>query len=198
MTTEFLNLFPIPIMKIENFLNMSQCEEIFKKYKDSKYFTADNDFYGNAKSTYSNTENLHEEISNTIDICRDFTYKLNDALDKYNNFTGFYKSRVENSWINVQHKGSKLLKHSHPASSVSGCIYLNCDELSHNICFENPNKFIEYSRKYTISCYTNNLYCVKPKIGDLILFPSWLIHSSNEEENQSDYRLVFAFNSWYC
>ena len=56
------------------------------------------------------------------------------------------------------------------------------------------NNFTNY-KKLTNFNYRD--VSVKPNIGDLILFPSWLMHGSDNEKNKSNERLVLSFNTKY-
>ena len=47
---------------------------------------------------------------------------------------------------------------------------------------------------FPIPPFTGNRHYLKPRTGDLIVFPSWLWHSVERVEVRSEYRVSFAFN----
>jgi len=188
--TDF-SLFPVLIRRIENFLTNKECEEIISLSKKIDLF--DHSLITNkSKSSYNSYSNTHIQINNVIG---NFTEKLINEVKLYCNKSGLkVYDDITNSWISIQTKNSILKMHKHQLSTISGALYLKVDESSSNLYLENPNPYIGISEINEITEYTTEKFWIKPNIGDLVLFPSWLSHGSNEEENMSEERIIFSFN----
>lgn len=195
MNIEAINLFPVAVLRFSNFLNENQCKNIIEKYENYDKFKQHDYFTNDGKTSHDIYDNIHDKISGNVHGCEDFTNKINDALKQYSSLTGFCNTKITNSWINIQNKGSALYDHMHALSYVSGCIYLKLDDFSNNIFFWNPNQFVNYIVKNEETIYSSETYWIKPNIGDLLLFPGWIKHGSNGYENLSDNRISIAFNS---
>jgi uncharacterized protein (TIGR02466 family) len=188
--TDF-SLFPVLVRRIENFLNDDECEEIILLSKKINLF--EHSLITNkSKSSYTMHSNTHIEINNIIS---NFKEKLLNEVKLYCDKSGLkIYDDISNSWINIQTKNSILKMHKHQLSTISGVLYLKVNEDSSKLYFQNPNPYIEMCYTNNLTDYTTEKFWIKPNIGDLILFPSWLSHGSNEEKNMSEERIVFGFN----
>lgn len=188
--TDF-SLFPVMVKRTENFLNNKECQEIVSLSKKIDLF--EHPLITNkSKSSYTTHSNIHIEINGIID---NFTERLLEQIKLYCDKSGLkVYDDISNSWISMQTKHSTLKMHKHQLSTISGVLYLKVDESSSNLYLENPNPYIGISETNKITEYTTEKFWIKPNIGDLILFPSWLSHGSNEEENMSEERIIFSFN----
>lgn len=96
---------------------------------------------------------------------------------------------ILHSWINLTPPGKRQPQHSHPNSLLSGVYYHQTIKEQGGIIFYNPNSF---SRMAMFGA-EEQAKCFDPIPSTLILFPSWLEHST--EENLSDtIRVSIAFN----
>jgi len=88
-----------------------------------------------------------------------------------------------------------LFQHTHPKCMVSGVLYLYVDDDSSKIHFRNPNPIIHYLQTddVPITKYSSDGIFFTPKIGTLLIFPSWIEHGS-KEPNKSEERYAFSFN----
>jgi uncharacterized protein (TIGR02466 family) len=187
--------FPILVTNVVNFLNNDQCEEIINFSKNINLKKQDS-LDGDALSSHY----LEDDILNKITLlknCDDIFANLEEHIKNYTDKIGCGKCRITNSWINIQKKDSKLLKHTHPDSIISGVIYLNTDEKSSKLYFYNPNQIISWTRRELNTCYNNEYQYIVPKNGDLFLFPSWLSHGSHIDINNTDERMALSFNTSY-
>ena len=185
-----INLFPIAIKHISNFINTNEINEILSLINNLNVNTH-SAFLGEAVSSYKAKKNDNFFKGSFLEK------KLNLIILEYCNDLGIKDCFIEQSWVNIQKPNSELLKHNHSPSPISGGLYLKVDDKSNKIFFHNPNPFIRIMNAIK-STYNNNSYSyIKPKNGDLILFPGWLEHSSNRELNQSQERIVLSFNTIY-
>jgi uncharacterized protein (TIGR02466 family) len=187
-------LFPTLVGKFENVLFPSQCNEYISYLKQDslKQYNA---LSGDALSTF---DKGHLTILKQFphDMANILKMKIQYCIDQ---FTLTYKTpkvSLTNMWVSYQYPNSKLVKHTHPGSIISGVLYLRADELSSPIYFYNHNPFAIFTSKTTEeSDFIREKIKFHPKTGDILLFPSWLAHGSDVEENMSEERIILSFNT---
>lgn len=193
MQSTMYNLFPVPVQLHSNFLSIEEAEKIFFycKEKDSKKHSS---FLGEATSNHEDDANFLVEIER---LCPGINFKLETIIDNYASLTGLRKQKIFNSWFNTQQKGSVLKTHLHANCILSGALYIFVDDESSKLYFNNPNNFIKYFEyNYdSLTDYNFEYFYVSPKIGDLLIFPSWLEHGSNGSTNETVDRTVISFNT---
>ena len=190
--SENINLFPTLVRRIPKFLTINECDEIVSKIDLSK-------FESHKALIGSSVSNHHIKKTETLDNIEEYLKikdRLQSEVDTYNNISGMRKAGIFNSWINIQYKGSELLKHTHPQCAVSGAVYLKVDSNSSKLFFYNPNPYIAITEADDYTPYTFEQVWITPNIGDLVIFPSWLTHGSNGINN-SEERIVLSFNACY-
>jgi uncharacterized protein (TIGR02466 family) len=197
MQTNHLNLFPTPIAYTQGFLNEEEAKNLLNyclsiKSKEHSAVT------GNGVSTHHvsthHYSRLFEDAMKAGVLSKAIYERLGKAILDYATVSGYKYSRITNSWCNVQNNGSGLAKHTHPKSVISGAFYLNVDKDSSPIYFHNPNTFISYFNVSNEVPHGFEWYRFYPEIGDLILFPSWLPHSSGGHKNKTNNRVAVSFN----
>jgi uncharacterized protein (TIGR02466 family) len=185
---QIIDTFKIGILIQKDFLSKIECQAIIKK--SSKYqFTNHNALNGDSLTTYNTKKN---EISDYLTANQ--ISKLLKLINSYCQSTGFPTVNISNAWINIQGKNTILKKHAHPLSVISGALFLKADQDSSGLYFSNPLKHhyqpIEHTTPYSFEYYKINAIQ-----GTLVIFPSWLEHSSNELINNSNKRIVLSFNT---
>ena len=185
--TRKVKIFPTLLQHTNNFLNQVECKEmidLIAKDKLSSHLCLE----GRAKSTHKITSNI---------LTKPILEKLQVEIKEYQLDYGVRELKIDNSWVNIQNKNSVLNKHSHPDSIISGVIYLKTGEKSNKIYFYNPNVYITFVNFIKNTEFNSDNYFFVPQVGDLILFPSWLMHGSNENKNGSSSRIALSFNTVY-
>jgi len=180
-----VKLFPTLLQYTNNFLNLIECKEIIKSISKRKLHEH-LCLSGKARSTH--------KVNSSI-ITKTLREKLNIKIKEYQIDYGVNELKIDNSWVNIQNKNSILKKHSHPDSIISGVVYLKTDEKSSKIYFHNFNPYRTFVDFKKDTEFNSENYFFKPQTGDLILFPSWLMHSS--DKNKSSSRIVLSFNTIY-
>lgn len=125
------------------------------------------------------------EVFNTGFKCIDYLDSNDSFLVKYNQNPDYYNQvitkdlfLIDNSWINVHWKGGKTLPHAHGNSIKYVCAYyLNVPKDSGRFKFR----------------YEDHWEHISVKTGDFIIFPSTLIHST-EENISNEERIVLTTN----
>jgi len=187
------NLFPTLVRRIENFLSKEEIDRI-NAYKPN--LSPHNALSGNAISSHSVKSVILSDMNHIVSLNDRICEIVNEFRKQY----GIMKLEIDNSWMNVQEPDSKLNFHSHPDSVISGAIYVNVDDDSSKLYFYNPNPYVDYVNYFNdpeMHTYLNykTIY-LKPNNGDLILFPSWIRHGS-EDLNKTIHRTVISFNTKY-
>jgi len=181
-----LNLFHIKIKFFKNFISNNEIKNLLSQIKNNEH-CKHGSLEGEAVSSFNLLMNF---LKNSI-----IKNKLIKLIKEYSEDLGISNQIILNSWTNIQKKGSQLNTHNHNYAPISGVVYLKVDKDSSKIYFHNPNPYVYLMdiKKYN----ENNFWYVnfKPEIGDLFLFPGWLMHGSNNDINYSEERIVLSFNT---
>ena len=168
-----LNAFTTNIHAQYNFLKGGAIDRLIKDIKKED-LTDHPALVGNAKSTFTPKKGF-------LDRHHSVKHRVEEKL--------FYPSlEISNSWCNVQGEHSKLDYHRHPDSIISGILFLQVDDKSSKLYFQNPNNIY-------VKC--DDDICITPEPGLLLMWPSWLAHGSGDDTNMSTERIVVSFNTYY-
>ena len=168
-----LNAFQTDIHAQYDFLKGGAIERLIKSIKKED-LTDHNALVGNAKSTFTPKRGF-------LDNHNSVKHRVEEKL--------YYPNlEISNSWCNIQGENSTLNFHRHPDSIISGIIFLQVDDKSSKLYFQNPNN-IYFKCDDDIS--------IKPEPGLLLMWPSWLAHGSGEDKNMSTERVVVSFNTFF-
>jgi len=208
-SSEEINLFPITLKKYK-YKNHKK----LKEYILSNLSIFDNQIvHHTGIKTYCQPDDDNNKSNSLFDIkneiISDFeNFCLNSASNYIDNILEQKNSEVicTNSWMNFYiRKDSYQPPHSHINSYICGNYYLNFDPLKHSdMEFANP-KGIFNSRnnipyKLMFENFTKDILCrnnnkdfnpVKCVEGELIIWPSWLVHFVSES---SENRRTISMN----
>ena len=188
------NLFfstPVWVSKIENYKETN--EKIYNHIKQLQKEDQEGLNKSNIKGWHSKDFTLSEKepqnfisfISSSIDqVMIDMNWDKEKQLAK-----------IDNMWAIVNIGGSANLRHQHGNSTISGAYYVRAPENCGDIVFYDPRPAPVYS--YPNAKKPNSLNAqvnaISPKEGALVLFPSYLDHSVNENLSKNE-RIVISFN----
>ena len=104
-------------------------------------------------------------------------------------------TKINNMWAIINTGGSANLRHQHGNSTISGAYYVRAPKDSGDIVFYDPRPAPVYSHPNAVSPNLLNaqVNSVNPREGILVLFPSYLDHSVNENKSKEE-RIVISFN----
>jgi len=183
-----INLFPTPIycnhIKLKKEYKDILISENYKRFEINNGYVTTNKYVLNNEKLSS----LKKEIFNNLN-----EYLFNKLKVKKNT-----KFKMLNSWCIKHSTNDWSQAHYHENSFISGILYLKNYEDSGDLVFHKegiPNIFsncikIEFD-EFIID--NSETFFIKPKDGDLILFPSHLKHSVTKNLNKND-RYCCAFN----
>ena len=103
--------------------------------------------------------------------------------------------KINNMWAIINTGGSSNAQHQHGNSNISGAYYVRAPKNSGDIVFYDPRPAPVFSHPNVrgpnlLNAQVNG---ISPKEGALVLFPSFLDHSVNENLSD-DERIVISFN----
>lgn len=189
---EIEGLFPIPLMRSPGLLDPATVEALTVEIHDAH-------LRRNSSSTLlSHTEIIRPDASplyrRVADVAAAKVAEFGALL-----FGDRLSWSVKEMWTNVLEQGGGQSMHGHANSFVSGIIYLTPSHPSaHTVFVRNPGgtdfTFRHNSRTAQIGPFNAGKY-VTPEIGvgDMILFPSYLLHEV--PRNQGGQRITLAFNA---
>lgn len=104
--------------------------------------------------------------------------------------------KLDSIWINILPHGGVHSSHLHPGSVVSGTFYVQIPKDSSGIKFEDPRLSMMMGspmRKKNSPLPLKQFVDIKPEIGDVILWESWLRHEVPLNSSQNE-RISISFN----
>ena len=194
MKTNLLRMFPTTVSITGNFLTDEEVQLLLEKVRNSKSQESDV-LVGDATTSWDiiqggsppwDTEYILEKDTPIYD-------KIVKKLNEYTSVMGLSNADITNSWFNIQKPNSIVDVHNHHNSKVSAALYLQVDEDSSELIFHDMHPFHNWRERIQDNEYNFKKYSIKPAVGMLVLFPSWLNHSGNI--NQSKERIVISFNA---
>lgn len=188
-------LFAIPLYEAELDLDLEKmqnyCEEVHK-----------NKNYRNRK--VSNQGGFQTELSKSDENIRDLILQIEMHANIFaKNIINNLNQKMDNIWLNVNGYKTSNLSHAHPGADISGTYYVKSPENCGSIAFEHPaldvlamyqaHQFID--KPNTWEEYNAQTWHFPPKENTIYLFPSWLKHYVNPNENEEGKnRISIAFN----
>ena len=186
-------LFPTPIwtIQLDNFENINK--EMFNFIKESRRKDEEGIKRSNNKGWHSKDFNMKEiEPQNFIN-------SISPSIEKVMTDMNWEKTKqsikISNMWAIINTGGSTNSRHQHSNSTISAAYYVRAPKNCGDIVFYDP-------RPAPVFCYpaaiASNLLnaqvnSITPKEGALILFPSYVDHSVNENLSNEE-RIVISFN----
>lgn len=182
---------PVWASKIENYKETN--EKIYNYIKKLR----DNDNKGilrsNIKGWHSKDFNLKDEEPRLfINLISPIISKIIDDMN-WDKLT--QETKITNMWTIINTGGAANARHHHGNSALSAAYYVRAPENSGDIVFYDPRPAPVYShprskKPNTLNAMVNS---ISPSEGVLVMFPSYLDHSVNENLSNEE-RIVISFN----
>tara|TARA_B100000925_G_C21975244_1_gene459809 strand:- start:82 stop:684 length:603 start_codon:yes stop_codon:yes gene_type:complete len=186
-------LFPTPVwtLQLDNYKIVNEQMYDYIKSEQSKDQAGINK--SNIKGWHSKDFNLNEDepqkfISFILPAIEQVMIDMNWEKQKQT-------AKINNMWAIINTGGAANLRHQHGNSTISGAYYVRAPKNSGDIVFYDPRPAPVYSHPNVTKPNLLNAQVngVSPKEGALVLFPSFLDHSVNENLSH-DERIVISFN----
>lgn len=143
------------------------------------------------------SENLDPATPELAELFAEAGKRL-DEVHRAFEFNTSLRQVITEAWININQKGHFNYSHDHPGSLFSAVYYVNGGPDKGALEFKTPIT----PHTYTISdemvggfnAFTGHAMVIPPVTGDLLIFPSWLLHRVNMSQSDED-RISIALNS---
>ncbi|CAN5121513.1 hypothetical protein BH11PSE11_BH11PSE11_24070 [soil metagenome] len=189
---QIIGLFPTPFMRVESLLDKELINGLIRQFAPSAQ-TA------NANSQQlSHTEILAPDSHHLLWACSmQIAPKLADFGELM--FGERLDWSIKEMWVNILETGGRQAMHNHANCFISGVIYLSDSHPSANtvfmkgpggrdFVFGNAHKNVELG-----PFNADKWIAPDPSPGDMVLFPSYLLHEV--PVNQGQRRISLAFNA---
>ena len=185
--------FPTPVwaLQLENYKTIN--EEMFMYIKNKQNEDEKGIQKSNVKGWHSKDFDLDEDvpkkfINHISPIIKNVFFDMNWEDQKQT-------VKINNMWTIINTGGAGNLRHQHGNSTLSGAYYVRAPKNSGEIVFYDPRPAPVFSHPNVkgpnlLNAQVNG---ISPKEGALVLFPSFLDHSVNENLSD-DERIVISFN----
>jgi uncharacterized protein (TIGR02466 family) len=189
---QVFELFPTPVMRVEGCIDTTLAAGLHAQLG------------GDVSEANHRSEALsHSRLLSPQDapLLREVAQRLDAPLREFGTllFGEALPWRIKEMWLNVMHSGGQQAVHNHANSFVSGVLYLSaCDPASNtafirslggrDYVFSNANP-----RSTTGPFNAERWIGPTPAAGDLLLFPSYLLHEV--PVNRGATRSTLAFNA---
>lgn len=189
---EIFGLFPIPVMRAPGTLGMPLVDALIEHF--AARATRDN----NTSPRLAHTEMLRPADSPLfVDAARLITPKLvSFGAELFGECLGW---GLKEMWVNVLETGGHQAMHNHANSFISGVVYLTATDASAQTVFMKSPGGTDFLFKNDHAGTTPTPYSADkwispaPAPGDMILFPSYLMHAV--PPNQGSRRITLSFNA---
>jgi uncharacterized protein (TIGR02466 family) len=192
MNPEVFGLFPIPLMRVANALPAELVRGLVK------HFSAMADRDNSSSPNLSHTAMLKPQDSPLlVAAAQAVTPRLAEfgAL-LFGETLGW---SIKEMWVNLLDAGGRQAMHNHANSFISGVLYLTPTHPDARTVFMKSPGGVEFSFKNDHAGVETGPYNAEkwispqPEPGDLVLFPSYLMHAV--PTNPGPRRITMAFNA---
>lgn len=179
-------------MRVEEFLDQQSVSGIVNAIdQQQRQQNANSSLLTHTNPIHPDTNNNYRALTRkTLPFLRDFGFLL---------FGENLQWSVKEMWANVMQKGGHQSMHSHANSFISGVVFLsNCHDSAKTVfhrAMGMPAYVFSNSHADSASTPYNSDRWVPAelKCGDMILFPSYMLHAV--PSNEGDQRISIAFNA---
>ena len=185
--------FPTPVwtLQLDNYQSINEQMYKFIKITQSKDHEGINK--SNIKGWHSKDFNMQENEP------KNFIKFILPAIEQVITDMNWEKQKqsinINNMWAIINTGGSANLRHQHGNSTISGAYYVRAPKNSGDIVFYDPRPapVYTYPKAKNPNLLNAQVNGISPKEGALVLFPSYLDHSVNENLSNEE-RIVISFN----
>ena len=187
LSSEILNM---NVKKISDF-----CYEIKNSDTDKNIIRSNRGGWQSDKLDINSIKNVEfNKLITEIDI----------AINKVSTQIGIgYQLELDSIWININQYGNYNASHTHNGSILSGAFYVKTPKNCGQIEFENPLSSLIQSylfywqilRQLDSSVWLGSNCRILCEENQLIIFPSWIKHSVEQNLNQNEDRISISFNT---
>ena len=185
--------FPTPVWTLQLDDYQSVNEKMYKFIKITQLKDQEGIKKSNNKGWHSKDFNMQENDP------KNFIKFILPAIEQVITDMNWEKQKqsinINNMWAIINTGGAANLRHQHGNSTISGAYYVRAPKNSGDIVFYDPRPAPVYTYPKALNPNLLNAQVngISPKEGALVLFPSYLDHSVNENLSNEE-RIVISFN----
>tara|TARA_B100001248_G_scaffold261045_1_gene250968 strand:- start:226 stop:834 length:609 start_codon:yes stop_codon:yes gene_type:complete len=187
--------FPQPIFHYELDNYKRHNKELSKYIYELQKKDPDGVARSNQGGWHSKPFNLKDKENAPFKFFIDIQRYVADTFQEYGWKYEPGKVNLTEMWAIINKKNNFNLEHTHPNNYLSAAYYVKAPDNCGSFKVTNPNLIsrerITASEKNTE--FNQNIAQIKPKEGDLLLFPAYLPHSVGMNLSEED-RIVISFN----
>jgi len=186
------NLFPVPVMRVEHFLNDEEIRHTLDAIKSApSMLNSQNDLLSHTEVMRCDANPHYRHIGDKAqEFLRDFGFLL---------FGENLQWQIKEMWMNLLSTGGHQSMHTHANSFISGVVYLTDSHESAKTVFHNTmgTRAFVFSNQHAdaaITPYNADRWVASDmQRGDLLLFPSYMLHAV--PRNEGEERITIAMNA---
>ena len=185
-------LFPTPVLFCKKVLSQQQCELLIQQFEP----VAKQENNRHKDLTHTQIVSPHDDsrLSFVSSAIHPHVVQMGSML-----FGEKLNWSIKEMWINFLKTGASQAMHNHANAFVSGVLYLTTSSASSQTVFirslgERGFVFKNANQRADTNAFNAEKWIAPaPEVGDLILFPSHLLHEV--PVNQGELRVSLAFNA---
>ena len=189
---EVVGLFPIPLMRAPRVLPSTLVDGLVARFSD---------IAGEANSWSSNLSHTRMLRPDDSPLLVDAAALLTPWLAEFGvlMFGERLGWSLKEMWVNVLDAGGRQAMHNHANSFISGIVYLTPTHADARTVFMKAPSGTEFAFRNDHAEVSTNRYNADkwvsptPEPGDVVLFPSYLMHAV--PANPGERRITMAFNA---
>ncbi len=194
------HLFQTPLYqtRLSDTLNTDElaatCLSIAEDDEAGQQWCDENDFPG--YTSYASLDDLAWRMPIFKEVARALDQHVASFADTLHFDLGDRPLKLDSLWINILPEGGIHTAHIHPHSVISGTTYVAMPEGTSAIKFEDPRLAMMMAsppRKANAPEAFQPFVYVKPSVGDVLLWESWLRHEVPMNMAEED-RISVSFN----
>ena len=105
------------------------------------------------------------------------------------------ETKITSMWSIINKKNASNERHIHSNNYISAAYYVKAPNNCGDIVFHDPRSeaTFRHPKISKLNRLNSNVFMIKPKVGLLVLFPSYLYHSVDLNKTDEE-RIVISFN----
>ena len=141
------------------------------------------------------SENFNLKDEEVVFFINTISVKIQKAMEDMGWDLKKNKIEIPNIWSIINKRGSSNAMHIHSNSYISAAYYVKAPEKCGDIVFYDPrqSRLVRKPKISKLNSLNGEEVNIKPTDGLLVLFPSYLYHSVNENLSNEE-RIVISFN----
>ncbi len=172
----------------------ASCLSIAQDDEAGQTWCADNDYPG--YTSYASLDDLEWRFPIFKDLAKVLKKHLKAFVEDLEFDLGDKKLKLDSLWVNILPEGGIHTSHLHPHSVVSGTTYVAMPKGASAIKFEDPRSAMMMAapeRRADARPELRKFIYVKPEVGEVLLWESWLRHEVPLNMAEED-RISVSFN----